>query len=65
MSGLKLVCFPLFIVLFGPYFFPQHSLLPQPVTNKYVDDSDEIILEDEVQRIQLIGSIEVSELVNG
>lgn len=39
--------------------------MPQPVAKKYVSESDEIVLEDEVQRIQLIGNIDISKLVTG
>lgn len=43
----------------------QHQLMPQPVVKNYVSESDEIVLEDEVQRIQLIGNIGISKLVTG
>ncbi|MPD06433.1 DNA polymerase delta subunit 2 [Portunus trituberculatus] len=39
--------------------------MPQPVVKNYVGESDEIILEDEVQRIHLIGNIDVPTLVTG
>ncbi|KAK8726293.1 hypothetical protein OTU49_010194, partial [Cherax quadricarinatus] len=43
----------------------EHHLMPQPVAEKYVSSEDEIILEDEVQRIQLAGNIDVANLVTG
>lgn len=43
----------------------EHQLMPQPVVKNYVGENDEIILEDEVQRIQLIGNIDIPTLVTG
>ncbi|KAG7158415.1 DNA polymerase delta subunit 2-like [Homarus americanus] len=43
----------------------EHQLMPQPVAEKYVGEGDDIILEDEVQRIQLVGDIDISNLVTG
>lgn len=44
----------------------DHHLVPQPVLEKYVSASDEIILEDEIQRIQLVGdNIDIPYLVTG
>lgn len=43
----------------------EHHLMPQPVIEKYVSQEDEIILEDELQRIQLVGNIDVPKLVTG
>lgn len=43
----------------------QHNLVPQPPMPKYVHPSDELILEDELQRIKLVGDIEVAKLVTG
>lgn len=39
--------------------------MPQPVVKNYVGENDEIVLEDEVQRIQLIGNIDIPTLVTG
>ena len=43
----------------------DHNLVPKPARAKYTDDSDELILEDESQRISLIGNINKERLVTG
>ncbi|KAL5019253.1 hypothetical protein ScPMuIL_004975 [Solemya velum] len=43
----------------------EHNLMPQPIKSKFTDDSDTLILEDELQRIVLIGEIDVQKSVTG
>lgn len=43
----------------------EHNLMPQPIRSKYVDESDKLILEDELQRITLVGSLSCHEVVTG
>ena len=46
-------------------YFLQHHLAPQPARLKYVGTNDELLLEDQMQRITLTGNISPKELVTG
>lgn len=41
------------------------QLQPQPQLSNFADDSDKLILEDELQRIRLFGKIDVHKVVTG
>lgn len=43
----------------------ETQLAPQPIRQNFVDESDLLILEDEMQRIQLLGDIRVHQYVTG
>lgn len=43
----------------------ETQLAPQPLRQNFVDESDMLILEDEMQRIQLLGDVPVHEYVTG
>ena len=39
--------------------------MPQPTRAKFTDESDKLILEDELQRITLVGDIDTHSFVTG
>ena len=39
--------------------------MPQPSRVKYLSDNDELILEDYIQRVPLIGKVPVTKLTTG
>lgn len=39
--------------------------MPQPVRTKFIDESDKLYLEDELQRIILVGDIDIQTAVTG
>lgn len=43
----------------------EHNLMPQPSRLKYVDDSDELVIEDESERVAVTGNIPVATSVTG
>lgn len=43
----------------------EAQMAPQPIRDNFADDSDVLVLEDEVQRIQLLGEITVHNFVTG
>ncbi|XP_038064247.1 DNA polymerase delta subunit 2-like [Patiria miniata] len=43
----------------------DHNLVPQPARDKYIADSDTLILEDELQRIVLVGNVDVQKAITG
>lgn len=43
----------------------ETQLAPQPVRENFVDDADKLILEDELQRIRLLGKMDVHTMVTG
>lgn len=43
----------------------ENQLAPQPPRFRFVDETDTLVLEDERQRIRLIGSMDVHQFVTG
>ncbi|XP_065065704.1 DNA polymerase delta subunit 2-like [Rhopilema esculentum] len=43
----------------------EHNLMPLPPREKYIDETDELIIEDESQRVSLTGDIPIQTCVTG
>lgn len=43
----------------------ENSLVPQPIYTHFTDDSDALFVEDDLQRYQLVGELNVHQLVTG
>lgn len=43
----------------------EHNLMPQPPRVKYADDGDELVIEDESERVVITGNIPVGNVVTG
>ncbi|XP_014678372.1 PREDICTED: DNA polymerase delta subunit 2-like, partial [Priapulus caudatus] len=43
----------------------EHNLLPHPPRDRYTDEADQLILEDELQRTVLVGNVDVQKMVTG
>ncbi|CAB3982528.1 DNA polymerase delta subunit 2 [Paramuricea clavata] len=43
----------------------ENNLMPQPPRVKYINENDELILEDENQRVRLVGEIPIDKLITG
>ncbi|GFO33116.1 polymerase (DNA directed), delta 2, regulatory subunit [Plakobranchus ocellatus] len=43
----------------------EHNLMPQPIKKRYADSTDKLIIEDELQRIFLVGKLETQTSVTG
>lgn len=43
----------------------ENQLVPAPPRERFVSDTDQLVLEDELQRIQLVGNVDVQRFVTG
>lgn len=43
----------------------EHNLMPQPSRDRFTEDSDELVIEDETERVSLTGNIQVGTCVTG
>lgn len=43
----------------------EHQLIPQPLRTVFTDDNDQLILEDELQRIRLLGDLSPHNVITG
>ena len=39
--------------------------MPQPLREKYADDGDELVIEDESERVTITGNVPVGKIVTG
>lgn len=43
----------------------EHQLVPQPQRTEFTDDEDQLVLEDELQRIKLLGDLSPHDVITG
>lgn len=43
----------------------EHQLIPQPLRTEFTEDKDQLILEDELQRVRLLGAFSPHDVITG